>query len=165
MSSAKSRGSIQRVISLPKGLLDRFEARLDSGLDAGFNRADALVERQIQSVKYSKRSLTSGLANTASAADRVLDSRISQSASSAQAAQRFSRGLASMVQATDSALDKCISQHDSARIQTATRSFISTTKKLEARFDAKLASNLQSVDRAVSVCTNAAGGSLADGMQ
>ena len=70
-----------------------------------------------------------------------------------------------MVQATDSALDKCISQHDSAKIQTATRSFISTTKKLEAKFDAKLASNLQSVDRAVSICTNSAGESLAAGMR
>ncbi|MEY4899713.1 MAG: hypothetical protein RI895_135 [Actinomycetota bacterium] len=161
MSSAKSRGSIQRVISLPKGLLDRFEARLDSSLDAGFNRADALLERQIHSVRYSQRSLTSGLANTASAADRVLDSRIPQSASSAQAAQRFSRGLASMVQATDSALDKRISDQDSTKLKTSTQRFVSTVKKLEVRVDAKLTSNLQAVDRAVSVCTNAAGGSLA----
>ena len=57
MSSAKSPGLIQRVASLPKGLLDRFEARLDSGLDAGFNRADALLERQIQSVRFSPRRL------------------------------------------------------------------------------------------------------------
>ena len=161
MSSAKSRGSIQRVISLPKGLLDRFEVRLDSSLDAGFNCADALLERQIHSVRYWQRSLTSGLANTASAADRVLDSRIPQSASSAQAAQRFSRGLASMVRATDSALDKRISDQDSTKFKTSTQCFVSTVEKLEARVDAKLTSNLQAVDRAVSVCTNAAGGSLA----
>lgn len=161
MSSAKSRNLIQRVISLPKGLLDRFEAGLDSRLDAGFNRSDALLERKIKSVKNSQLSLTSGLANTASAADRALESRISQSATSAQAAQRFTRGLANMVQATDLALHKRITQNDSAKMKTATQRFISTTKKLEARFDAKLTRNLQTVDRAVSVCTNTAGESLA----
>jgi cell wall-associated NlpC family hydrolase len=66
-----------------------------------------------------------------------------------------------MVQATDSALDKRISDQDSTKLKTSTQRFVSTVKKLEVRVDAKLTSNLQAVDRAVSVCTNAAGGSLA----
>lgn len=148
MSSAKSRRLIQRAISLPKGLLDRFEAGLDARLDAGFTRTDALLERQIKVVKNSQQGLTRMIANTASFTDRALEVRIPQPSTSAQVAQRFTRGLASMVQATDTALDNRISQNDSARIKTATQRIVSSAKKFESSFDAKLTQNLQSIDRA-----------------
>ena len=129
MSSAKSHGLIQRVASLPKGLLDRFEARLDSRVDAGFNRADALLERRIKAVKNSQQGLVSGLASTFGAVDRALESRIPQAIAS---------------------------QSDSLWITTAAQRVVSSSKRLETRIDAKLTQNLQTFDQAVSVCSTAA---------
>jgi len=129
MSSAKSPGLIQRVASLPKGLLDRFEARLDSRVDAGFNRADALLERRIKVVKNSQQGLVSSLASAFGAVDRALESRIPQAAAS---------------------------QSDTLWITTAAQRVVSSSKRLEHRIDAKLSQNLQTFDRAVSVCANAA---------
>ncbi len=129
MSSAKSPGLIQRVASLPKGLLDRFEARLDSRVDAGFNRVDALIERRIKAVKNSQQGLVSGLASTFGTVDRALESRIPQAAAS---------------------------QSDTLWITTATQRVVSSSKRLETRIDAKLTQNLQAFDQAVSVCSTAA---------
>ena len=129
MSSAKSPGLIQRVASLPKGLLDRFEARLDSRVDAGFNRADALLERRIKAVKNSQQGLVSGLASTFGAVDRALESRIPQAIAS---------------------------QSDALWITTAAHRVVSSSKRLENRIDAKLTQNLQIFDQAVSVCSTAA---------
>ena len=129
MSSAKSPGLIQRVASLPKGLLDRFEARLDSRVDAGFNRADALLERRIKAVKNSQQGLVSGLASTFGAVDRALESRIPQAIAS---------------------------QSDALWITTAAHRVVSSSKRLENRIDAKLTQNLQTFDQAVSVCSTAA---------
>jgi cell wall-associated NlpC family hydrolase len=128
MSSAKSPGLIQRVASLPKGLLDRFEARLDSRVDAGFNRADALLERRIKALKNSQQGLVSGLASTFGAVDRTLEYRIPQAIAS---------------------------QSDSLWITTAAQRVVSSSKRLETRIDAKLNQNLQTLDQAVSVCSNA----------
>lgn len=129
MSSAKSPGLIQRVASLPKGLLDRFEARLDSRVAAGFNRADALLERKIKAVKISQQGLVNSLASTFGAVDRALESRIPQAAAS---------------------------KSDSLWITTAAQRVVSSFKRLETQFDAKLNQNLQTFDQAVSVCSNAA---------
>ena len=111
MSSAKSPGLIQRVASLPKGLLDRLEARLDSRVDAGFNRADALLERRIKAVKNSQQGLVSGLASAFGAADRALESRIPQATAS---------------------------KSDTLWITTAAQRVVSSFKKLETQIDAKL---------------------------
>ena len=129
MSSAKSPGLIQRVASLPKGLLDLFDARLDSRVDAGFNRADALLERRIKAVKNSQQGLVSGLASAFGAADRALESRIPQATAS---------------------------KSDTLWITTAAQRVVSSFKKLETQIDAKLTQNLQTLDQAVSVCSNAA---------
>ena len=129
MSSAKSPGLIQRVASLPKGLLDRFEARLDSRVNSSFNRTDALLERKITVLKNSQQGLVSSLASTFGAVDRALESRIPQA---------------------------CASQSDTLWITTAAQRVVSSSKRLEHRIDAKLSQNLQTFDRAVSVCANAA---------
>lgn len=129
MFSAKSPGLIQRVASLPKGLLDRFEARLDSRVAAGFNRADALLERKIKAVKISQQGLVNSLASTFGAVDRALESRIPQAAAS---------------------------QSDALWITTVAQRVVSSSKRLETRIDVRLTQNLQTFDQAISVRSNAA---------
>jgi cell wall-associated NlpC family hydrolase len=155
MSSGKLRGSFRAVPVLLMRRIARFEARADAAMDSGFNRADALLERQIISVKDSGLGLASAVANGATAADRALTGSIAQPSSNPQIAQRFAQGLASLAQAADVALDHRLPLNESETLKTTAARLRATSKKFESSFDAQLVKNLAAVDRAVSRCAKA----------
>ncbi len=139
MFSAKSLGLIRRVTSLPMGLLDRIEAGFDARLDAGFTRADSLVERRIDSAQNLGQSLTRGLAHKASSTDHALAKRLAHI--DAQSAARAAKTNATL-----------------ARIS-------SLTQKLEAGIDTQLNQGLHLVDSGAAICTKAGITSISTGMK
>ena len=135
MSIARPTAVIRRAAALPIGLLDRVDARLDSG----FTRIDSLIDRGIKSTTHLTTNLGHKAARRAKVADQVLDQRLANSDTK--------------------------TKFRIAKFQARTRTLAFVTQNLEARIDTRLVRNLHTADRISAIVAGAAQASVPAGVR
>ena len=138
MSIARPTALIRRAVALPIGLLDRVEASLDAGLDAGFARVDGAVDRRISAVTYRLSSISQGLVRSSNSLDRALDRRVAS----------FDSGSTARV----------------AKTKVTVNRIGSIAASIGARTDAKLNRSLHTFDHATTACTRVAVATVHNGV-